>query len=666
MMEEIPFRCLPYTAWQELTVKLEPNLLLGSDWRHLAEKLGYDSEDVAYFESRRPEKPCTLLLLGEYVKKESSTIQKLKTALEEMARPDAVKVLNNHMQEAEEKYKNEKNAVQQSPRTPDEVSYNWPSNSFAPHMYPSLDMHGHMAHQGMVNSMQYCPTSACHILQSPPCRHNSIPEPRHPMCNGYPSQNGSMSYIMSRGVQGHPYFSGEYTPPQHNGCQESMMVHQDPPGPGDMMSVDDIDMEEDNHRREEPAPLPRTIMRGDNQLSSFTHSQSMGQPAAIDVAREEEVETSGRNASYIAINHVGERQHGRPEYYGQNMGPKQPMSSSNRPYIIKGTIINMNSHQMMHDAGLRKVSSPPISKLQQLAQLPPCYQPNQEYKKIVADQKVEDERMGRPRQFKEEKIDAPSCSGHDHLNFTDLKKMQLRAKNGVRETPKTFPRVKTPTTGTVVGSLQMNQSNTLTKSSSMPVDMKPAEFRKAFRHIKVFVTYSNDSKNHLCHVLSLCNCMVKNGFSVCVDINSRYVSTLPNQHDKVNWYQEKFNESDFILVCPSAKYKTEIEAQELSKNGMMPESQLHTRYIYAQMLKEYRQHEKNTRFVPVLFQDSDELYLPSWLKKTLKYSWPSQYKDLLWMLTRPEDRIKPKPKLFSESTSQSNSPIHEDEHLTDS
>ncbi|XP_067654809.1 uncharacterized protein [Haliotis asinina] len=649
MVEEIPFRCLPYSAWQELTVKLEPTVMLGKDWRNLAEQLGYNAEDVAFLESRRGDKPCTLLLLGEYVKKDTATIQKFKAALEEISRPDALMVLNNHMQEAEETYKNEKNSIRQPLRTPDEFS--WPSNC-ASYVYP---------YPTMVNSMPYCPTSACYVHPSPPCRHNSILEPRPHLCNGYPSQNGSISYPMQRGVQGHPYFSGEYNPPQHNGCQESMMVHDDPQGPGDMISVDDIDMEDDNHRPEDPAPLPQTIMRGDNQLSSFTHSQSMGQPTAIDVAREEEVETSGHNDDYIAYKRVGER-HGRPEYYGQDIVPKLPMSSSNRPYIIKDTVVNMNNHQMMHDAGVRKVSSPPISKLQQLAKIPLCYQPNQEYKKIVADQKVEDERMGRPRQFKEEKMDAPSCSGQDNQYFTDMKKMQSRTKNGVRETPKTFPRVKTPTSGTVVTNLQMNQSNTLTKSTSMPVDMKPAEFRKAFRHIKVFVTYSNDNKTHLCHVLSLCNCMVKNGFSVCVDINSRYISTLPNQHDKVNWYHQKFNESDFILVCPSAKYKSEIEAQEQCKNGMMPESQLHTRYIYSLMLKEYKDHARNTRFVPVLFKSSDEQYLPSWLQRTLKYSWPSQYKDLLWMLTRPEDRIKPKPKLFSESISQSNSPTHEDEH----
>ncbi len=77
------------------------------------------------------------------------------------------------------------------------------------------------------------------------------------------------------------------------------------------------------------------------------------------------------------------------------------------------------------------------------------------------------------------------------------------------------------------------------------------------------------------------------------------------------------------------------------------------------MENEYRTKSKNTRFIPVMFEGISSELLPNWLQNSLKYHWPSQFKDLLWMLTRPEERIKPKAKLFSESNGASRSPHHE-------
>ena len=60
----------------------------------------------------------------------------------------------------------------------------------------------------------------------------------------------------------------------------------------------------------------------------------------------------------------------------------------------------------------------------------------------------------------------------------------------------------------------------------------------AFRHIKVFVTYADDSDAHIKRVLKFCNCLEKNGFTCCMDIYHRRLQ----MEDKVGWYDLRFKE----------------------------------------------------------------------------------------------------------------------------
>ena len=61
------------------------------------------------------------------------------------------------------------------------------------------------------------------------------------------------------------------------------------------------------------------------------------------------------------------------------------------------------------------------------------------------------------------------------------------------------------------------------------------------------MTYANDSKQHCRQVLSLCNCLDRNGFSCCVDVNSRHDSTDQAQASR-EWCGRKFKEVG--EVCP--------------------------------------------------------------------------------------------------------------------
>lgn len=42
---------LPYKAWRELIIKLDPLSQLGGDYKDLASEIGYDMEKILYFQS---------------------------------------------------------------------------------------------------------------------------------------------------------------------------------------------------------------------------------------------------------------------------------------------------------------------------------------------------------------------------------------------------------------------------------------------------------------------------------------------------------------------------------------------------------------------------------------------------------------------------------------
>ncbi|KAK7471747.1 hypothetical protein BaRGS_00035629, partial [Batillaria attramentaria] len=179
-----------------------------------------------------------------------------------------------------------------------------------------------------------------------------------------------------------------------------------------------------------------------------------------------------------------------------------------------------------------------------------------------------------------------------------------------------------------------------------------------FRHIKVFVTYANDSKHHSRQVLSLCNCLDRNGFSCCVDVYSRHEDSEEQQKASRDWCGRKFKEADFILVCISPQYLREIEMADTSVSAAASADSsglLHAAHIYRLMQEEFQRTGKCSRFVPLYFEGSSSGQGPSWLTRQLVYyHWPRQYKDLLWMLTKPEERIKQRPTQRNHSTASMN------------
>ena len=107
-------------------------------------------------------------------------------------------------------------------------------------------------------------------------------------------------------------------------------------------------------------------------------------------------------------------------------------------------------------------------------------------------------------------------------------------------------------------------------------------------------------------------------------------------------------QADFVLVCLSPLYMQEIRGSESSNSHVSSSSSssrggkgpLHTAYVYQLMEEEFQATRRCSRFVPLFMEGSAGVAGPSWLTSHLSYHWPRQYKDLLWMLTKPEDRIK--------------------------
>ena len=129
-----------------------------------------------------------------------------------------------------------------------------------------------------------------------------------------------------------------------------------------------------------------------------------------------------------------------------------------------------------------KDSQSSLQQLERLSQLPPCFKPDQKYTTMVAEQQMEEVNPGQRGSgrvhIKREKGSSRTC----HLSSSDSGGSggcssggKLRGTAGAD----TFPmRVKPQTGGATVDQVRSRQPGTLTKTTSVPIDMKVEEFKK--------------------------------------------------------------------------------------------------------------------------------------------------------------------------------------------
>lgn len=418
--------------------------------------------------------------------------------------------------------------------------------------------------------------------------------------------------------------------------------------------------------REDPTPVPNVLFR-----RPYMNSLNVVNSQDMPVASEEVVGAGSGYSEAMVPKHVSLKRQNSVESNARQptnemQGKKMDSSKKlalNIPTSYNGSRIHLQpmkpqdafiSPSPSQTPTSSSSSQNPLEKLQQITGSN-SYMPDEKYQSMIEEKNREEMLYNSNRFSSEEMFRKPpvtSCQyeaeqkkmastqqGGDWFNFKSSHRGNHQVANQLKIMgPRTFPmRSRSLTTCTETESNSQDRSN-LAKSQSMPHDMKPAEYRKAFRHIKVFVTYSAESKRHIQKVLNLCRCIEKNGFTCCMDMYDRRMPT----EDKLGWVRERFEEADFILICVSENYLNETEREQTEMEESLTDRQLHTEYIYQLMVQEYNQHGHNRRFIPVMLDGTGEEHIPSWLQNTLFYKWPLHFRDLLWFLTKPETRIKTK------------------------
>ncbi|TKS86776.1 Adapter protein CIKS [Collichthys lucidus] len=146
----------------------------------------------------------------------------------------------------------------------------------------------------------------------------------------------------------------------------------------------------------------------------------------------------------------------------------------------------------------------------------------------------------------------------------------------------------------------------------------------------IFITHSSDLSSE---IVPFVDFLSKQGFRPAIDIFDN-----PIRRMDINKWKDSYlkDPATLIIVAISPMYKADIEGSVVDNHG------LHTRYIHSMMQNEYiQQGSLNFRFIPVLFLNASQKYVPSWLQNTRVYSWPRDTEDLLLRLLREERYIPP-------------------------
>lgn len=762
----LPWRLVQHSTWIKLANKLDlPSPVSNNDWKGLAEKLDFTTEDILVLDTGKERN--TVALFTNYLPKKNSSVNDVAKGLKAMNRDDALQILLDAVPEIEERFNAESQqkaalevvegedmhacrciVSQASVGCTEPRSHSGSSSCSGYHAHPHhrraqpCSMNSCCCRHGMVLSPH------CH---TPPHAHSGGASPLVYGCHSVGAAGG-VSHMPPGGVShmlpkqlvynispgggdtsmfNKPVFDGtlgmgrkDYClishtqqadrggmlqQPQHprripiqyladypHAYGESMVVHHDmdsrhhhglQPFTANDDSMDiDCDSQIRDVRREEPAHLPATIARGQGLISASMQlpmdvmsDNGTGEDTPSTSMEELSSSDSGTRLSSLPLNVrvTAKRQ------LSEERNSQQPNGcrSSGRRVVYDhealdnwgdgtkeamGEAVRATGHGDAYKASnARERSQSSLESLKQLSQLPSRYMPDNKYTTIVAEQKIDNPNSGRnDRNIKREKGETSrTCQfavgdncGAAALSSASSSSSSRRLKETTGAD--TYPmRVKCQPGGATVEQVRNRQPGTLTKSISVPIDLKVEEFKRAFHHIKVFVTYANDSRPHSRQVLSLCNCLQKNGFSCCVDVNQRQDSTESSSAQ--DWVR-RFKEADFILVCLSPFYLQEmkrVDAETKSANSKQPLTTkgvnsnsnrspreiLHASQIYKLMCDEYQRTNCCSRFVLLYVEGSPRDGYPAWLTDCLVYNWPHQYKDLLWMLTKPEERIKQRP-----------------------
>ena len=120
--------------------------------------------------------------------------------------------------------------------------------------------------------------------------------------------------------------------------------------------------------------------------------------------------------------------------------------------------------------------------------------------------------------------------------------------------------------------------------------------------LKVFISYSHDSKAHEERVLMLADRLRANGIDAIVD---QYDDATPAEGWPL-WMERQIKAADFVLMVCTETYHRRVMGEEQAGKGLGArwEGNLILQHLYNAGVV-------NTKFIPVLFEDSKTEHIPT-------------------------------------------------------
>ncbi|CAL1541160.1 unnamed protein product [Lymnaea stagnalis] len=687
----ISWMYVPETVRQELIIKLNPDSIIsGNDWRMLAFNLGFTQAVISFIESEKDTN--TSCLFKMYDQRPDASLNEIYKFLEEMERTDCLEIIDRAYPEIYKKATEQSNqGAMFSLESSDQRHpgrYPWATTACSHSSYPSLSSPPVcMSHTHCTCHFPSCPvmTSRGHQAGMPPSNYHYQTQTVHPNtgCNG-----------MKHSPMHEQVCNGNFSPmssPPHSakfccGSPHMQIMNSSPPGVlqcpqtfSDNQAYGHSGRSNFNsgyHSETMNSMLPETDLSCSSLLHSVNNNNENGTAAMAKFAHRTQVplpnnicvSDSGMDGT-VAGRQKMARQYSDECNESQGLVGDKRLKQSNgcsigdaadhQEFLSQssddsamsnpgsfamhkhhGVFADHNNKQFAHKGVHMPGTSKPSGQdgtslvhLKSMAEFPDKYKPTNEYKRVVAEQKIDTEKKKRSDKDSLDSQSSSSSNGSSAGRPRPSSTFPLRVK-AKHERP----------VEEITASLTISK-----KSASMPQNMKPVEYRKAFRNTKVFVTYSYDDENHGKQVLSLCKFLQSNGFACCVDVTEKPPSS---GRECVEWCRKRITEADFILVCVSPKYIQDISNKVPPKVTQGNGRHLHAWEIFDFMKNEYFDNLRHcaatngqgvqpSRLVPLLFGGMQADALPQWMTRNRpSYIWPKEYLDLAWMLTNPQERIK--------------------------
>jgi SEFIR domain/KAP family P-loop domain len=150
---------------------------------------------------------------------------------------------------------------------------------------------------------------------------------------------------------------------------------------------------------------------------------------------------------------------------------------------------------------------------------------------------------------------------------------------------------------------------------------------------KVLISYSHDSPEHAQHVLALANRLREDGVDCIID---QYV--VAPEEGWPRWMHKQIRDSDFVLMICTETHSRRVMGEEEPGKGHGADWE---RHLIEQYL--YDAGTRNTKFIPVVFKDGDQQWIPPVLQSATFYDLSNKagYENLYRRLINQPRTIKP-------------------------